>query len=306
MSGIITGIGANVFDTLMIMPEYPKEDTKIYADRVLKSGGGPCATGLVAAARLGAKSSWIGVLTDDEGGRFLYDDFIKYGVSVDNIDRIPGRESFSSLVLLNSATGSRTCLLNRGNLPSVQLDAAKIRAIEEADILMIDGNYLDAAVEGAKIARRSGTKVLYDAGGLYKGVEQLLELTDYLIPSEHFGLTFTGKNEVQEAAQDLFERFHPEMVAITTGSTGGVLYDGKSTSRWPVFKVDAIDSNGAGDVFHGAFAYAMIQNWDYRTATLFASAVSAIKCTKPGARAGVPSLQQTITFLKEQGYDGIH
>lgn len=306
MNGTITGIGANVFDTLMIMSRFPEEDTKIYADRVLKSGGGPCATGLVAAARLGARTSWIGVLTDDEGGRFLYDDFVKYGVSTDNIDRETGKESFSSLVLLNKGNGSRTCLLNRGNLSSVRLDAAKIRAIEEADILMIDGNYLDAALEGAKIARKAGTKVLYDAGGLYEGVEQLLEITDYLIPSENFGLTFTGKSNEEDAARDLFERFHPEMVAITTGSTGGILYDGKTASRWPVFKVNVVDSNGAGDVFHGAFAYAMLQKFDFQTASLFASAVSAIKCTKPGARSGVPSLEQTITFLKEQGYHGIH
>ena len=168
---------------------------------------------------------------------------------------------------------------------------------------MVDGNELDAAIEGALIAKQSGTKVLYDAGGLYEGVENLLPLADYLIPSEEFALGHTKTKTAEEAAKVLFEKYAPEIVVITQGKKGGIIYDGKTLASYPAFLVDAVDSNGSGDVFHGAFAFSAVLGYTVEKACLFASAVSALKCTKIGARTGVPSYAETVNFLKERGID---
>ena len=78
----IVGIGANVFDTLYNISTYPPEDTKMRATTSKTAGGGPVATGLVAASKLGADTAYIGVLSDDNGGIFLKEDFVKYGVII--------------------------------------------------------------------------------------------------------------------------------------------------------------------------------------------------------------------------------
>ena len=79
------------------------------------------------------------------------------------------------------------------------------------------------------------------------------------------------------------------------------MYDGVEIKQYDAFTVDAVDSNGAGDVFHGAFAFALSKNFNYYKACLFSSAVSALKCTKIGARAGAPDYKTTVKFLKERG-----
>ena len=299
----IVGIGANVFDTLYNVPSYPTEDTKMRATASKSAGGGPVGTGLVAAAKLGADTAFIGVLSDDNGGRFLKEDFEKYGMSTDLIHIKSGYRSFASVLWLCADTASRTCVFDKGNLPALELDEKQIQAVKEAELLMVDGNELDAAVEAAKIAQESGVKVLYDCGGLYPNVERLLAHTDIMIPSEEFSLGHTGCATVEEAAKKLYETYHPEVVVITQGKVGGVIYDGKEVVNYPAFTVAAVDSNGAGDVFHGAFAAAVTMGYDYPKCCRFASAVSALKCTGVGARESAPDFETTKKFLKENGYE---
>ena len=151
------------------------------------------------------------------------------------------------------------------------------------------------------IARNAGTKVLYDAGGLYEGIERLLPYADILIPSEEFSLGFTGAKTVEEAAEKLMKEFSPEALVITSGKIGGIILEKGEIKRYNAFKVDAVDTNGAGDVFHGAYAFAVTKGYDYYKCCTFSSAVSAIKCTNVGARDSVPSFSETIKFLKERG-----
>ncbi len=299
----IVGIGANVFDTLYTVDTFPTEDTKMRAGAVKSSGGGPCATGLVAAAKLGAPCAFIGNLSDDNGAKFLKEDFEKYGVDTRYIKILPGYDTFCSCIWLAKENASRTCVFYRGNVPPTSIDEPMARAIADAEVLMVDGNDMAAAIAGAKLAKKSGTKVLYDAGGLYEGVENLLPYADLLIPSEEFALGHTGAKTAEEAAKLLFEKYNPEIVVITQGKNGGILYDGTQVQSYPAFVVDAVDTNGSGDVFHGAFAFCVTKGYNYLKACTFSSAVSALKCTKFGAREGVPTYEETIEFLKERGKD---
>lgn len=299
----IVGIGANVFDTLYNIPSYPTEDTKMRASSCKTAGGGPVATGLVAAQKLGEQSAYIGVLSDDNGGKFLKDDFIKYGVDTKFVEIKSGYRSFASVLWLCADTATRTCVYDKGDLPPLVLSEMQKQAIRDAQILMVDGNELNAAVEGAKIARQSGTKVLYDCGGLYEGVEKLLTLTDIMIPSEEFALGHTGLKTAEAAAKKLYETYKPEVVVITQGKRGGILFDGKEITAYPIYPAVVVDSNGSGDVFHGAFAAAVLKGYDYLKCCHFSSAVSGLKCTGVGARESVPDFETTKNYLKENGYE---
>ena len=302
MSKII-GIGACVFDTLYTVPTYPTEDTKMRALGSKAAGGGPVATGLVAAQKLGIDTAYIGVLSDDNGGTFLKKDFEKYGVSTDLIEVRSGYRSFASVLWLCADSATRTCVFDKGDLPPLSLNEDMKKAIADAEILMVDGNEMDAAVEAAKHARANGTKVLYDCGGLYPGVERLLAQTDIMIPSEEFAMGHTGASCAEDAAKLLFDRYHPLVVVVTQGKRGGVLWDGEKLISYPIYPANVVDSNGSGDVFHGAFAAALVKGFDFEKCCHFSSAVSALKCTGVGARESVPSFETVKEYMKENGYE---
>lgn len=298
--GKIVGIGACVMDTLIYLPAFPQEDTKIRAQNVRLAGGGPVATGLIAASKLGADCEYLGILSDDNSGTFLLEDFKRYRVSTDHILIQHGERSFTSSVWLSAATGSRTCVFDKGTLPQLVLSEQQKQAIRDADILMVDGNDLEAATEAAAIAKSAGTLVLYDAGGQYPNVENLLCSTDILIPSEEFALGMTKARSVEEAAQCLFVEYQPKIVIITQGKQGGILFDGTSLKAYPAFLTDVVDSNGAGDVFHGAFAAAVTLGYDMLKACVFASAASSLKCRGFGARESAPERMAVDAFLADQ------
>ncbi len=299
----IVGIGACVMDTLYNIPTFPKEDTKLRATGSKPAGGGPVATGLVAAQKLGIQTGYIGVLSDDNGGAFLKKDFEKYGVDTSLIDTKEGYRSFTSVIWLSLDSTSRTCVFDKGDLPALKLSDKQKEAILNAELLMVDGNEMDAAVEAAKFARVNGTKVLYDCGGLYDGVERLLKHTDIMIPSEEFALGHTGEKTAEAAAKTLYEKYSPEVVVITQGKRGGIIYNGEEVVSYPIYPAVVVDSNGSGDVFHGAFAAAVVMGYDYEKCCHFSSAVSGLKCTGVGARESVPNFETVKVYMKENGYE---
>ncbi len=299
----IVGIGACVMDTLYSVPTYPQEDTKMRSNGSKPAGGGPVATGLVAAAKLGESAAFIGNLSTDNGGVFLKGDFEKYGVGTDLINVMDGYRSFTSVLWLAADSTTRTCVFDKGDLPALKLNDAQKEAVKSAELLMVDGNDLAGAIEAAKVARESGTKVLYDCGGLYEGVSELLALTDIMIPSEEFAMGHTGCDNASDAARKLYEMYSPEVVVVTQGKRGGIHYDGKEITAYPIYPARVVDSNGSGDVFHGAFAFATVSGYDYLKCCHFSSAVSAIKCMGVGARESVPDFLTVKKYLKENGYE---
>ncbi len=299
----IFGVGANVLDTLFSLSTYPTEDTKQRAEAITERGGGPCGTGLVAAAKLGASCAYVGNCSDDGAGSFLRADFEKYGVDTALMTAVPGTSAFRSCIWLAEDEASRTCVFHRGTVPKTVIGEKEKAALRSAKLLMVDGNDLDAAVEAAQIVRESGGSVLYDAGGRYPNVERLLALADILIPSEEFALGVTGEKTAEDAAKALQRTYQPRVVVVTQGKKGGVLLDENGIRSYPAFPVEAVDTNGSGDVFHGAFAFALLQNWDYDRCCVFSSAVSALKCTGIGARESVPTYAQTVDFLHSRGQE---
>lgn len=301
LMGKIVAIGANVIDTIAVLPTYPKEDTKMRAGRFMQSGGGPAATGVVAAAKLGAKASFIGNAANDSGGAFLLNDFKRFSVDTSLISVLDGYRSFASQIWLSEDKSARTCVFDKGDLPPLELTDTHIAAIEQADVLMVDGNELEAAIAAAKAANRSKTLVLYDAGGLYEGVERLVPLVDILIPSKEFACGFTGETNPAAAAKKLYDAQNARVVVVTCGKDGGIMYDGDSMQTYRAYPANVVDSNGAGDVFHGAFAAALTYGYDYIGCCNFASAASALKCEKVGARDAVPSKSDVLKLLEKCG-----
>lgn len=299
----IIGIGSTVYDTLMVVDGYPVEDTKQQGLETKVQGGGPCATALVAAARLGFTSAYMGTVGDDPFGEFLLDDLNRCGVSTRYARRVADTISFHAVVLLNRQNASRTIVWSRGTVPPPTPDELDTAALTNAKALHLDGHMLDAAVAAAKLCRAHGVKVSHDAGGVYPNIERLLPYVDYLIPSEEFALRLTGAQTAESAAHALYETYRPEILVLTQGAHGGILLDEQGMRRYECYPVDVKDSNGSGDTFHGAFLAARLTGMDALSACRYASAAAAIKCTRLGARLAMPSDAECRAFLKQRGVE---
>ena len=296
----VVGIGSALFDILMTADEFPKEDTKIQGKQTKTQGGGPCAVALVAMSKLGVSSGYMGTLGDDMYGDYIKASFEKYGVDTSHIRRNPGEQSFHSFVLLNLQNSSRTCIWNKGPVTPPTQEDVDLEVLKNAKYLHLDGHQLDAAIYAAKKAHEYGVKVSHDAGGTYPGIEGLLPYVDVLIPSEEFALKITGCDNAVDAARKLYDTYHPETLIITQGVKGGLIWEDGKEVRYPAYPVKAIDSNGAGDTFHGAFVAARIKGMSVYEAACFASATSALKCTRFGAQEGIPGFQEVLDFMKER------
>jgi len=204
----VVGIGGALFDILMTADSYPREDTKLRGRETKFQCGGPCATGLVAVCKLGESASYLGTVGDDMYGTFVKGELERYGVDTSHVKVNPGLTAHS-VVMLNLSNSSRTCLWNRGEAAPPGPEDVDVELLKQASYLHLDGNQLDCAIFAAKKARELGVTVSMDAGGAYPNIENLLPLVDVLIPSEEFAKKVTGRATAQEAAEVLWERYHP-------------------------------------------------------------------------------------------------
>ena len=161
----VVGLGANVLDTLISCPTFPTEDTKSRADAIKLSGGGPVGNAMVVMAKLGTRAEIIGSFADDNAGRYLIDDYKRYGVETKNAVILDGESSFTSYIILSKESSSRTCLYDRGSVAD-EPDRIVLSALDDADILHLDGNYLtstkghmcDNISHGKRTGARSGNR----------------------------------------------------------------------------------------------------------------------------------------------------
>ncbi len=295
----VAGIGSALFDIILYSEAFPKEDTKQEASATVLQGGGPCSTAIVAVSKLGIDASFIGTVSDDMFGRFVRDDLVKWGVDTTYLKTVSGHETAHSAVICSGRR--RTCVYALGDLPSPSPNEFDLRtALKDTEVLHLDGYNPELALAAADIVHGNGGLVSIDAGTMRPGIDELLAISDVIIASEAFAEKLTGK-DVEEAVIEIDRRYSPKASVVTAGPRGGVIADGGKARWYAEFPADVVDSNGAGDVFHGAFIVAMLHGFDPFGCCQFSSAVSALKCMKRGAREGVPSYAEAIRFFRECG-----
>ena len=296
----VIGVGLSATDYLGIVDEYPPPaDKKICMSEFAKQGGGPVATALVALARLGAKTAFVGKVGDDESGNFMKDQLAEEGVDVTQVVTEPDTSSPPAFIVVDKDTGSRTIFWSESNITPLKASEIDQEFIASARILHLDGLQMEAGLAAARWAKEAGMTVVLDGDTMRQGIEELVGLTDVLIASQNFATQFTGTGH-QEAAINKMRSLGPEIVGITLGADGCMLLWESNLIRKPSYKVDVVDTTGAGDVFHGAFIYGLLQDWPLEKTAEFANAVAAMKCRKLGGRAGIPTLDEAMAFLKQK------
>lgn len=300
----VVGIDYPVFDFLMHMNKLPETNGSARLLSYSWQGGGKVATALVALGRLGVKAGVVGIIGGDPFGRFCLDDFARHGVDTSQliVDK-EGHNAFC-VVISERETGGRSIVGGGGKLRRLSagdLDRDYITSAHYLHLTRMD----EAGMQAAKWAKEAGRTVVFDADGYQQQTEDNLQLIDVFIPSEfYFRERFGGLDEVDlESCLREWQECGPKIVVVTLGEKGcaGVSEDGYF--EVPAFQVDVVDTTGAGDVFHGAFIYGLLQEWDARRCARFASAVAAIKCTRQGGRAAIPDLPTVERFLRDGTID---
>jgi sulfofructose kinase len=296
----VVGVGINVVDYLFRIPRFPTPDTKSDALAVTTQGGGLTATAMVACARLGLRTRYIGKFGSDEVGRMARQMLAVEGLDLGESVQADDAPHRLCVVLVEEATGHRTIVRHRDLRIWLQPEELSREAVCAGRLLHLDGYEGSAAIQAARWAREAGIPVSVDAEDSTERREELFRLADILIVSRVFGQELTGKADVTDMLHGLV-RLGPACVGVTLGDKGSALLHREEIVEAPAFPVDVVDTTGAGDVFHGAFVYGLLQGWEAGDILLFANAVSALKCTRLGGRAGIPRVAEVRTFLGARG-----
>jgi ribokinase len=294
----VVGLGQACVDYLGRVPCYPSEDGKMELLDLQSQCGGPASTALVTLSRLGVKTSFLGSISDDPIGAEILKGLEAEQVEHSLLKITPGHTSQFAFIAVSRQSGNRTIFWHRGTAPPLRKEEVDLSLFPEAKVLHLDGLMIEASIEAAIQARARGVKVVLDAGTLREGSLELVSHTDVLIASARFAVPLVGDRSPAEKALEALSRFGPKAIVITLGSKGSVGWNQGELLAESVFPVNAVDTTGAGDVYHGAYIYGLMKEWSMKTCMRFASAASALKCKVMGARAGIPTLPQVNQLLE--------
>ena len=298
----VVGLGYCAWDYVGIVDRVPEFDapTVSLADFVA-SGGGPVSTALVALARLGARTGYLGVVGDDEFGLSIKRAFEGEGVDVSHLRVQPKARSAVCIVLVHASTGLRSMLCYRGTYRDVELQQTDYPYISSARFLHLDGHHMSAAITAARWMRKAGGTVVLDANRPRPRLDELLPWVDVLITNASFPLAYAGQQDIRDAAREWI-RAGAKLVVTTLGENGCLCFCDDESLHVPGFAVRVVDTTGAGDAFHGAFIYGLLHGWSLLRTATFANAVAALNCTALGGRAGLPRLGEAEAFLESHGH----
>jgi sulfofructose kinase len=301
MSAVIACVGTAVLDHVYRVDELPRGEGKHFAGSHRDIGGGPAASAAVTVSRLGGAARFVGGLGVDGAGDRIVAELDAEGVDTRWVGRSPDHPSPTSAVVIDRR-GERMIVNSTDQATMAGLEPLVVEAVFDADAVLTDLRWA-AGCETAlttAAARRVPAIVDYDLSDVAAG-DRALKLASHIVFSAPALASLTGITDAAEGLRAVRES-SAAWLAVTAGSQGTTYLAPDTAGHVPAFAVEAVDTLGAGDVFHGAFALAVGRGAPPEQALIAASAAAAIKCTRQGGRAGSPTLRELTTFLKEHGH----
>lgn len=297
MGKYVFGIGIATVDLIGRVPSFPEPDGFSIMLEFDRQIGGPVSNALAALARLGVDTMWAGKVGGDEFGRWIVDDFNSEGILLDvSVDE--GGTTPLSFILVDSNSGSRSIIFHPGCSLLLERELSP-EVLAPSKLIHLDGGFVDGAFQAARYGREHGIKVSLDVGVPFPGLEDILEVVDLLMPTLGIARYLAGEDSVEDCLRKLRES-GPGTVIITHGDEGSWGIDGEGIARAEAVEVEAVDTTGCGDAFHGAFLYGELQGWTLYRKLLFANAYAALKATRLGGRKGLPTLAEMDVFIRER------
>lgn len=293
----VVGFGLNSVDFITVLPAFPSPNSKMEVADFSQHGGGQVATAMVACSRLGLKAMYIGKVGDDLWGNFSLESIRKEGVDVSAVTIEPGARNQFAIVLVNQNSGERTILWQRDRRLLYRDGELSRSAICKGKVLHVDGHDTEATLTAVLWAKREGIVTVMDADRIDDKTGKLIRHIDFLVTSATFPTRFTGIADLPKALVAL-QQFCGGFVASTLGPDGAVALVNGSAVFYKGVSIKAVDTTGAGDVFHGAFIFGLLKGWRVEQIFRFANAVAGLKCNRLGGR-NVPSLEEVAPYLAD-------
>jgi len=284
-------VGHASYDLIFAVPHHPNADEKIFADSLLACGGGPAANAAVTVARLGYQAAFAGYLGRDLYGDKHYQELVEEGVDTQLLVRGAAPTPLSTIIV--KPDGKRALINYKGDTKALPAEAIDFSLIKPK-VILFDGHEPHISLPLAEQARKQNIPTVLDAGSLHDGTRALMAKVDYLVCSEKFACQLAGD---ENAALNQMAKIAP-VVVITLGEKGLIWQRGNQRGAMPAYPITAIDTTGAGDAFHGAFAAAVAAEMDWLEILRYASAAGAFCCTQIGARLGLPTKEQHLWLSK--------
>jgi sulfofructose kinase len=291
-------IGHSALDSVYRVAAFPTGPVKVRALEHIESGGGMAANAAAAIARLGGTVELWSRTGADEAGARMRAYLAADGVDVRYVKTFDGARSSTSAVLVD-ARGERMIVGERDHAMSMDTSWLPLEHIAAAGAVLSDLRWLEATTAAFARAKAAGVATVIDADlDSAELLRQVLPLTDYAIfPSPALEALLPEPQDTQGRLREILA-LGPRHAGVTRGSRGYLWQNRAGRSgAVPAFKVDVVDTTGAGDAFHGAFAWALVQGFDDALSARVGAATAALKCRKLGARAGLPTRAELDAFL---------
>lgn len=285
-------IGHASYDLVFKVDHHPGADEKCTASEFVGCGGGPAANAAVTVARLARRAAFVGYLGRDLTGQAHLQELVREGVETALVCR--GDSPTPLSVVLVKPDGQRALVNYRGATLPLAADAVDLTGLA-AKVALFDGHEPHLSCRFLPQCRSCGTATVLDAGSLHAGTERLMFQVDFLLASRKFAAQWLGRDDPPAALEKLAAK--SKACVITLGEEGLIWQRGSERGALPAFPVQAVDTTGAGDIFHGAFAAALADGLTWLAALRFAAASAALGCTKLGARPGIPTRAEVEALL---------
>jgi len=294
----VVGVGLNATDTLILVSHFPAYAGKVTFDEEILSPGGQVASALVTCARLGLRVKYIGTVGDDERGRIQMESLLASGIDLDDVEVRAGCPNQTAYILIDRSTGERTVLWRRDDCLRLAPGSITSEKIAQARLLHIDAHDTSAVARAAEIARRHSIPVTVDVDTIYHGFDAVLPNVTHLVASSEFPAQWTSERDPFKALEMIQEEYRIPVAAMTLGAHGALARENGRFVYSPAFVVNCVDTTGAGDVFHGAFCYAVLQNMPLGETLEFSNAMAALNCTALGARGGISGMNEAKALMR--------
>jgi len=289
----VVGLGQNSVDYVAVGAAALSAGSKQRLEYFARLPGGQTATAMVACARLGWRTRYIGTFGDDEAGRLSRESLTREGVDLSEALTVAGATNRVAVILVDSRSGERTVLWYHDEVLRLKADAGLSSAAASGRLLLVDCEDIPAATAAAIAARQVRIPTLIDVEDVQPGTDRLLRAIDAIIAAEGFPPALTGHAELGRALEVIEREYRAAFVCVTLGAEGSLARCGGREIRTPAFAVDCVDSTGAGDVFRGAFASGCLR-WpegDIERVLTYANAAAALNCRGLGARGALPDAE---------------
>jgi len=285
----VLGFGYAVVDELLFVDSYPHPDTKTVVNERIIAVGGLTATALIAASRLGGRCAYAGVLGPDADSRSILDVLEEEGIDACHVRQLADARPACSAIIVDTSRKTRTILYDKSSAVGPSAAMIDPELVHSTRVLFVDHHGIEGMTRAADLARRAGIPVVGDFERVdVIGLDGLMALVDHLIVPVHFAREITNESNPRDAVVALLPG--REVAVVTCGADGG-WYAGPNTGGpepYDVFAVDAVDTTGCGDVFHGAYAWALATGHDVTSRIRYAAAAAALKATAAGGHRAIP------------------